>query len=146
MFKERERIEAEKKEASERRKRLAEEKRDERAKAATEKSQQREEAKRVRLEKRKREEEEKAERKRAREERRTGASAIPASSFVCAECGGRGRCEDEENGVNWYGCDRCDSWFHNYCLSVEELTRAAESVSEDSEWVCKMCEPRSYEE
>ena len=26
----------------------------------------------------------------------SGASAM---SFVCAECGGRGRCKDEENGV-----------------------------------------------
>jgi len=73
----------------------------------------------------------KTERKRLREERRTAASVMPASLFVCAECGGCGSREDEENGVDWYGCDRCDRWFHNYCLSVEDLTSAAESVGEE---------------
>jgi len=124
-------MEIEKKEAVEKRKHVAEEKKRAQAIAAEEKLQRREKAKRVnRLEKRKRVEEEKAEGKMLREERRTAASVMPASLFVCAECGGRGSREDEENGAGW-----CDRWFHNYCLSMEDLTRAAESVGEESGFV-----------
>ena len=71
---------------------------------------------------------------------------LRASAYVCAECDGRGRVDDKGNGVYWYGCDLCDNWFHNYCLSGRELCSALESVSGEGLWMCKMCAPDHYEE
>ncbi|WAR19054.1 POGZ-like protein, partial [Mya arenaria] len=115
----------------------------------------RDEAKAARAEKRNNVEEEKAARKRAREEKRDvsrsqrqipGIEVMGACAYICAECDGHGCVSDEENGVFWYGCDVCDRWYHNYCLSVGEVSKAVDSVCNQSDWVCKLCGSEVYEE
>jgi len=45
--------------------------------------------------------------------------------------------DDEERGVEWYGCDGCERWYHGECLSVQELTLAVTSVCDGDDWTCK---------
>ena len=115
-----------------------------------------------RADKRKRDEEEKQERKRLREEKKTATrksvkqttnhdfesrmATVLAEAYVCDICGVCGHGNDEENGIEWFGCDGCERWFHDGCLSVSEVWSVRTSLVEQVDWVCKMCSPTVYEE
>ena len=116
--------------------------------------------KQEREEKRKRAEEEKEQRKRARLEKKeakkskpvaASASAVDiqqirAAAYICSVCDEHGSVNDEENGVEWFGCDGCERWYHDHCLSVSEMWYVMNSLSvERGEWFCKMCKPWVYE-
>ncbi|XP_053400930.1 uncharacterized protein LOC128557557 [Mercenaria mercenaria] len=155
---EKEKKEEERRAAIATRKLEAEKRREAKAKDAEERRLKRAEEQTKRAEKRKREEEEKAERKRLREERKAQKEArslrreivvideLRASMYICNVCGGRGRKDDEVNGVEWYGCDGCEAWYHDGCLSVRELEFVRVSLNERSDWLCKSCSACLYEE
>ncbi|WAR16827.1 hypothetical protein MAR_031421 [Mya arenaria] len=152
---EKERQEEEKRAGVEPRKKDAEEKHRVKAQEAEEKRQRKETTKAAREEKRKNEEDEKEARKRARMEKKSRPgrkefrereiARVRAFSFVCGVCREHGTVTDEEKGLFWYSCDGCDRWFHNVCLSVDDLCKAVESLN-GGEWMCDSCRPGLIEE
>ena len=116
----------------ERRKIEKAERKEQGAAEAQEKRRAREQKKTERAEKKKREEEDKAERKRLRDERRelkesqrvgmsaSEIAALRARQYVCSVYDRHGKVDDEENGIVWFGCDACDRWYHDCCLSVSK--------------------------
>jgi len=146
-------LEQEKRDAVAKRRVEAEERKERKAKEQEERRQLREEQKTARAEKRKAEEEKKQEKNRRREEKRrrkessvVDVAAIRAAMYECDVCKERGKKDDERNGITWYGCDECDLWFHDDCLSVRELVSVVVSLNEGSDWFCKGCRPWLYEE
>ncbi|XP_053395662.1 mitogen-activated protein kinase 7-like [Mercenaria mercenaria] len=80
--------------------------------------------------------------------KRAVGGRLAAKKFTCGVCGGRGRMNDEINGVMWYDCDEslCERWYHEDCLSVREREYLLESVSERCDWFCRKCKPWLYVE
>lgn len=146
----------------EERKKEMEKRREAKAKEAEEKRVRLEKKRQERVEKRKREEKEKEETKRIRIERKESEAssskakktvdinsqlaALSAAAYMCGVCGARGTIRDEENGVQWFGCDSCDRWFHDACLSQDEILSVRTSLTENSFWNCKFCSQTLYEE
>ncbi|XP_052259083.1 uncharacterized protein LOC127863558 [Dreissena polymorpha] len=83
------------------------------------------------LENKRQREEEATEHKRARVEVIAEAAA---AVYVFANCGERGRVDDEERGVEWYGCDGCECWYHGGCQTQYELMMAVTSLCDGDEW------------
>ena len=118
-------MEQEKRDAVAKRRVEAEERKERKVKEQEEGRQLREEQKTARAEKRKAKEEKKQEKNRRREEksRRKESSvvdvaAVRAAMYECDVCKEGGTKDDERNGITWYGCDECNLWFHDDCLSV----------------------------
>ncbi|WAR28587.1 hypothetical protein MAR_014291 [Mya arenaria] len=150
---EREKQEEDMKAAVAPRKKEADEKGEAKLKDAELKKVQREVKKVARDDKIKRADEEKATRKRQREEkmvsgnRNINLAAVRAASYVCCVCGECGRASDEQNGIEWFGCNGCERWYHDHCLSKSELLYVINSLRvEQGDWYCKQCRPWVYEE
>ncbi|KAH3798924.1 hypothetical protein DPMN_152528 [Dreissena polymorpha] len=139
LFQKKQRQEKEKRDGIEMRRNKAEERKQKKEQERVQKEQRKTE----RLEKIRQREEEAAERKRARVE---AVAEAAAAAYLCANCGERGRVDDEERGVEWYGCDGCECWYHGGCLTQYELMMAVTSLCDGEKWTCKRCNPWDYEE
>ncbi|XP_053379138.1 chromatin assembly factor 1 subunit A-like [Mercenaria mercenaria] len=102
------------------------------------------------IKKQKREEEKRLKEQKRKDEiiKKAVGGRLAAKKFTCGVCGETGRMIDEMNGVKWYGCEenRCERWYHEECLSLQEREYLTESVNDGSEWYCRKCKPWLYDE
>lgn len=69
------------------------------------------------------------------------------SSYVCTICSIHGEGDDELNGIQWFQCDFCISWYHYHCLSAGHQARVDLSLlcGEDGvQWACPHCADRVH--
>ncbi|XP_060560718.1 uncharacterized protein LOC132720575 [Ruditapes philippinarum] len=96
------------------------------------------ELKAAKKQKRETEKNEREQEKLRERERKEKFGKLADRKYTCGVCGVRGRVFDEQNGVEWYGCDNdlcvITGWYHFECLSESEKKLLRERV-----WMKMMC-------
>ncbi len=69
--------------------------------------------------------------KKGKKKRAAKTSTAATQEPDSVHCGVCDELYKDDDAENWIGCDMCESWFHFWCVGLDQM------LTEDDDWTCE---------